>query len=241
MSDTTDAVGAAADLVDAATKLVEAGSKVLARFAPSADIPEEPDTEPPPAEDEIPMDEELVMEVLFARIVRLGENLWTFSERCLPALERLETRGWVSVMHGVTENTCRARLTPEGKEAWMPSPEVNAEWEAKSAAAKRIEQTGERDYYGMPEGFVRGTAPLPPIEGEASTDGMVRDAMRAKVAEWDAEDNGERLLTLRLSTEHWDELQHFLFQVEPEHSLYNAIREAIRAKRPRPVPGVVST
>lgn len=230
MSDTTDVVGAAADLVDAATKLVETGSKVLARFTPSADVPEESDTEPPPAEDDIPVDEELAMEVLFVRIVRFGENLWTFSDRCLPTLERLEDRGWVSVMHGVTENTCRARLTEAGKEAWMPSPEVNAEWEAKSAAAKRIERTGERDYYGMPEGFVRGTATLSPIEGEPSTDGMVRDAMRAKVAEWDAEDNGERLLTLRLSNEHLSELRHFFSPEEPERSLYNAIRDATQSR-----------
>lgn len=58
--------------------------------------------------------EDLLLEVLAARY-RLGETMWTFDKRHKTALEKLQARGLVSVMHGIVENTCRASLTEEGK------------------------------------------------------------------------------------------------------------------------------
>lgn len=62
--------------------------------------------------------EDLCLEVLAARY-RLGENHWTFDSRHKPALLKLHSRGLVTVMHGVMENTCRASLTEEGKAEYV--------------------------------------------------------------------------------------------------------------------------
>lgn len=58
--------------------------------------------------------EDLALNVLVARY-RLGEKLWTFESRHKKALEKLQARGLVNLMHGITENTCRASLTEEAK------------------------------------------------------------------------------------------------------------------------------
>lgn len=67
--------------------------------------------------------EDLLIELLVARH-RLGENLWTFDSRHKKALENLESKGYVGVMHGVTENTVRAYLTDTGKDKFMSSTYV---------------------------------------------------------------------------------------------------------------------
>lgn len=67
--------------------------------------------------------EDLLIELLVARH-RLGENLWTFDSRHKKALESLETKGYVSVMHGVVENSIRAHLTDKGKDKFMSSTYV---------------------------------------------------------------------------------------------------------------------
>lgn len=62
--------------------------------------------------------EDLCLEVLIARY-RLGEPCWTFESRHKPALHKLQSRGLVTVMHGIVENTCRASLTEEGKKEYL--------------------------------------------------------------------------------------------------------------------------
>jgi hypothetical protein len=62
--------------------------------------------------------EDLCLEVLTARY-RLGEKLWTFESRHKPALEKLQARGLVSVMHGIVEHTVRASLTEEAKKEYL--------------------------------------------------------------------------------------------------------------------------
>jgi len=64
--------------------------------------------------DALPVSQLLVMEVLAAR-ARLGENLWTFTDRCRSALRALETAGLVGWKGGVTERTVRAWLTDLGR------------------------------------------------------------------------------------------------------------------------------
>jgi len=60
----------------------------------------------------------LVLEVLVARH-RLGENLWTFEERTEKVLSQLEAKGLVIVMHGVVEDSVRARLTDKAKKKFL--------------------------------------------------------------------------------------------------------------------------
>lgn len=58
--------------------------------------------------------EDLILGVLAARY-RLGETLWTFTSKVERSVESLAARGMVVAMSGVTEKTCRAYLTDEGK------------------------------------------------------------------------------------------------------------------------------
>ena len=62
--------------------------------------------------------EDLVLEVLIARW-RLGELLWTFDSQASPAIEKLADKGWVTSMHGITENTVRATLTSKAVAKWL--------------------------------------------------------------------------------------------------------------------------
>lgn len=62
--------------------------------------------------------EDLLLEVLIARY-RLGESYWTFEQRHKSALEKLQSRGLVTVMHGVVENTCRASMTELAKKEYL--------------------------------------------------------------------------------------------------------------------------
>jgi len=68
--------------------------------------------------------EELILDILVARY-RLGETLWTFDSRNMPALRKLEARGLIETTSGVTENTVRALLTDaalieEGAHLFVP-------------------------------------------------------------------------------------------------------------------------
>lgn len=63
--------------------------------------------------DELPPTEQLCLETLAARF-RLGEDIWTFKSNVTKALESLEDKGYVFVVHGVIPKSIRARLTPEG-------------------------------------------------------------------------------------------------------------------------------
>jgi hypothetical protein len=54
--------------------------------------------------------ESLILDVLVARF-RLGDTLWTFETRNLPALRKLEAKGLIHTNSGVTENTVRASLS----------------------------------------------------------------------------------------------------------------------------------
>ena len=67
--------------------------------------------------------EDLCLEVLAARH-RLGEIWWTFDTRHHAALKRLESRGLVSVMHGIIEKTIRARLTDAGRDETLSTSYV---------------------------------------------------------------------------------------------------------------------
>lgn len=64
---------------------------------------------------ELPPTEDLFMEVLAAR-ARLGERLWTFGNNTMKTAKSLEAKGFVDIMHGVTEKTFRASLTEAGRE-----------------------------------------------------------------------------------------------------------------------------
>jgi hypothetical protein len=57
----------------------------------------------------------LIMEVLAARF-RTGEPFWTFPSRLAPQVKALAAAGLVELMHGIAENTVRARLTREGQD-----------------------------------------------------------------------------------------------------------------------------
>lgn len=63
---------------------------------------------------DLPPTQYLVMEVLAAR-ARTGESLWTFPSNLAVPLRALEERGLISVMHGIVQNTVRARLTDAGR------------------------------------------------------------------------------------------------------------------------------
>ncbi|MCB5280564.1 hypothetical protein [Arthrobacter sp. ES1] len=54
--------------------------------------------------------ESLIIDVLVARY-RLGDTLWTFKSRNMPALRKLEAKDLVHTTSGVTENTVRAWLS----------------------------------------------------------------------------------------------------------------------------------
>lgn len=64
--------------------------------------------------------QDLLMEVLFAR-TRLGHTLWTFDRNraTTKAANELQALGYISVMHGVVENTFRAELTEHAIKEFM--------------------------------------------------------------------------------------------------------------------------
>lgn len=73
--------------------------------------------------------EDLLMEVLSARY-RLGENLWTFDLRHKKALERLEAKGLVTVLHGIVDHSLRASMTLTGVSMYV-SDSYESPFEAK--------------------------------------------------------------------------------------------------------------
>lgn len=75
--------------------------------------------------------QDLLLEVLAARY-RLGESYWTFDNKHKAALQKLEAKGLVSVIHGVVENTVRAALTEKGKKR-----ELNAEYVSPGSLGDR--------------------------------------------------------------------------------------------------------
>jgi hypothetical protein len=54
--------------------------------------------------------EELILELLVARCIRLGHNLWTFGANptSTRAAKSLERKGYLILMHGAVEHTFRA-------------------------------------------------------------------------------------------------------------------------------------
>lgn len=54
--------------------------------------------------------EDLIIALLVARY-RLGDTLWTFESRNMPTLRKLETKGFVEIISGATENTVRVSLS----------------------------------------------------------------------------------------------------------------------------------
>lgn len=67
--------------------------------------------------------EELFVELLIARH-RLGECVWTFSNRQLRIARRLEEKGYIGTKGGVTEGNFRAWLTDEAKKVLLAYPYV---------------------------------------------------------------------------------------------------------------------
>ena len=70
--------------------------------------------------DPLSVTEWLITDVLAARC-RLGEAIWTFPERpkITKAIAKLEAKGLVFSMHGVTDDTVRAGLTDDGVERFI--------------------------------------------------------------------------------------------------------------------------
>lgn len=64
--------------------------------------------------DDLPLTQELIMEVLAARY-RLGENLWPFPTKVKRSLDALESLGLIGHKSGVVERTRNAWLTDLGK------------------------------------------------------------------------------------------------------------------------------
>jgi hypothetical protein len=64
--------------------------------------------------------EELILEVLIARH-RLGHSLWTFTgnSTVIRYLDKLARKGFIIYQHGITQNTFRAELSPEGRKYLM--------------------------------------------------------------------------------------------------------------------------
>lgn len=67
--------------------------------------------------------EELFIELLIARH-RLGECVWTFSNRQLRIARRLEEKGYIGSKGGVTEGNFRAWLTDDAKKVLLAYPYV---------------------------------------------------------------------------------------------------------------------
>lgn len=97
----------------------------------------EPEPEPEP-EGPVTPTEYLVMEVLVARCVRLGEALWTFPTSVVPALRRLEKRGWVGWKYGIVEKTCMVHLTDAGAKVWAVDESYPAIGMQLEAALQRL-------------------------------------------------------------------------------------------------------
>lgn len=56
--------------------------------------------------------EELILGIMIARY-RLGDTLWTFKSHYRPYLRKLEAKGLIEVISGVTENTVRVSLSDD--------------------------------------------------------------------------------------------------------------------------------
>lgn len=67
---------------------------------------------------ELPLTQDLVMEVLAARH-RLGERMWPFSTKAGPALKALEDRGLIGYKSGIVERTYNVWLTDAGKNEYL--------------------------------------------------------------------------------------------------------------------------
>lgn len=74
--------------------------------------------------------QDLLLEVLVARY-RLGEHFWTFDSRHKKMLEALASLGFVTVMHGLVENTVRASLTVAGIKAFASNSKYVSPLEKK--------------------------------------------------------------------------------------------------------------
>jgi hypothetical protein len=61
---------------------------------------------------------ELIGDVLAARY-RLGENIWTFDTRTLPACRDLKAQDLIGTKSGIVPNTYQAWLTDAGKERFL--------------------------------------------------------------------------------------------------------------------------
>lgn len=85
--------------------------------------------------------EDLVMEVLGAR-ARLGESLWTFESRHRKTLEKLESAGYVTVIHGIISGTVRASLTDKGKELVLDDLYVSPLEEECAACKEALDAVG---------------------------------------------------------------------------------------------------
>lgn len=66
----------------------------------------------------------LILEVLAARR-RLGEVLWTFDTSTRPSALKLESKGLITVIHGIVEKTYRASLTQAGADECMKADYVS--------------------------------------------------------------------------------------------------------------------
>jgi hypothetical protein len=64
--------------------------------------------------------EALIIDVLVARY-RLGDTLWNFESRNMPALRKLETKGLIHTTSGVVENTVNAWLSDRALREHGPS------------------------------------------------------------------------------------------------------------------------
>ena len=90
--------------------------------------------------DNLPLTQELVMEVLAARY-RLGEQIWPFSRTARLALAALEDLGLVGYKSGIVERTYNAWLTDEGKTAVLSPTYVPPLAEDASSQCQVVEMT----------------------------------------------------------------------------------------------------
>ena len=63
----------------------------------------------------------LVMELLQARIMRMGENIWPFPTELRPTLQKLEKRGLIAFKGGIVAGTLNAWLTDVHSD-WSDGP-----------------------------------------------------------------------------------------------------------------------
>ena len=88
---------------------------------------------------DLPPTQYLVMEVLAARH-RTGEQLWTFPSNLAVPLRALEDLGLVTVMHGITSGSLRARLTDAGRKHSLKSDYVSPREDIYDTAFDQIDR-----------------------------------------------------------------------------------------------------